>query len=316
MSQNFGWIPPEDRTPEQTLAHETIMASMPPLSFGGGAFNEDEKVDLTELWDHAQVVAALGFAFPGVYQQVGSCVGAAGGNMAFTVCCVDALRLNEPEKLIVPFWLLPYARSRFYGNMPNPGDGSFGSTFAKAAKEDGFLDARMEGLPKFENNEGLIWLPKPRDPRRVDPQCAEMVFSDGDAQNITALLPESRKHLIQTVTQINTTDELEAGIRRLYPATNASSLIPNPTIEADGEAYGRVARSGGHQTTFLGVWRHPTKGLLFKYVNQWSTRWGKKGACWIPASDAQAIINNGRETYLFSQYNGYPAQLLDWRQVA
>lgn len=312
----FGWIPFEQRTPEQNEAHEAIVASMPNLSLPAKFGNADAKVDLTELWEHPGVLAALGFAFPGVYQHVGSCVGAAGGNMCFTVCCVDAIRNNEPEKIIIPFWLVPYARSRFYAGMKTPGDGSFGSTFAKAAIEDGFLDARTPGLPALENKDGLSLLPKPRfDPPRVDYECTEIAYSDGDAQNIMALLPDSRKHPIKTASLLKITDELEAGIRNYYPATNASSLIPNPRVESDGEAYGRVARSGGHQTTFQGVWLHPTKGRLFKYVNQWSTRWGKNGSCWISDADAQAILREN-ESYLFSQYEGYLVQTLDWRKVA
>jgi len=303
MNQLFGWIPPSERSPEQESCHAAAMSAMPKLSLPATA-NEDEKIDLTDLWSHPDVLAALGSAFPGVYQQTGSCVGAAGGNMAFTVCCVDVIRLGDPERIIVPFWLLPYGRSRFYGGMKTPGEGSFGSTFAQAAKDDGFLDARQSGLPSFTNEQGLTW-----------GRAAELSWSDGDAQQTMNLLPESRKRIIKTVSQVRTTDELAAGIRNYYPATNASMLIPNPNVESDGEAYGRVSRQGGHQTTFLGVWDHPTKGSrYFKYVNQWSTRWGKNGACWIPDRDAQSIINEG-ETFLFSQYDGYLAQP-DWRKIA
>lgn len=305
MKMEMGWIEPLLRTPEQERCHDQAMFAMPKLSLPAKAGNEEAKVDLTELWETLEVIEALGWKFPGVYQQTGSCVGAGLGNAAFTLCCVEVLRLADPEKIIVPFWLLPYGRSRLYGGMRTPGEGSFGSTAARAAKEDGFLDARQAGLPMFTNEEGLVWS-----------ENTERSWSDGDAQQTLDLLPESRKHLVGTVSQVRNTDELEQGIRNLYPATNASSLIPNVTIGDDGEAYGKVARSGGHQTTFLGVWKHPSKGRLFKYVNQWSTRWGKKGACWIPDSDAQAIINDGQETFLFSQYQGYPVQSLDWRKIA
>lgn len=300
---NFGWIPPHERNDMMHAAHSGVVAAMPSFNISGATNEDAEKVDLTELWEHPAVVAALGFAFPGVHQYTGSCVGAGGGNCIFTLACVEVLRLNDPEQIMVPFWLLPYGRSRFYAGMRSPGEGSMGSTFAKAAREDGDVPANSAGLPAFQNDDGLSWY-----------ASAERSWSDGDAQQTMNLLPESRRHLTKTTADIRTTDQLEQAIRNLYPCTNASSLIPNPTVAADGEAYGRVARSGGHQTTFLGVWKHPTKGgRWFKYVNQWGLRWGKKGACWIPDADAQAIINNGQETYAFSQRDGYPSQnLWNW----
>lgn len=140
-----------------------------------------------------------------------------------------------------------------------------------------------------------------------------MSWSDGDASQTMNLLPESRKRLIQSYADIKNGDDLEQAIRNYYTVTTASSLIPNPRVEADGEAYGRVARSGGHQTTFLGVWKHPTKGgRWFKYVNQWGLGWGKRGMCWLPESDILSMIRDGGETYVFSQWNGFPAQTFKW----
>ena len=294
-----GWIPPIKRTFEQHEAHGQAQSEMPTLYLGGVGL-QDEQVDLTKIWSHQSVINALGFAFPGVHQYTGSCVGAGGGNMLMTLIIIEILMKGDLEEIKVPFWLLPYGRSRFYAGMKSPGEGSLGSTFAKSAKEDGVIEATLSNLPRFENKDGLSWY-----------ENAERSWSDGDAKQTMDLLSESRKHPCQTVAQIRNTDELEAGIRNLYPATNASSLIPNMRVESDGEAYGRVARSGGHQTTFLGVWRHPVKGKrFFKYVNQWGLNWGKNGMGWIPDEDTQAIINDGEETYLFSSLQGFPAQTL------
>lgn len=302
---NFGWIPPEERTEQMHAGHHGAVGMMPRFFIAGKTNEDAEKVDLTELWKHQTVTQELGYAYPGTRQEKGSCVGVGGGNVIFTLSVVEVVRLGDPEQILVPFWMLPYARSRFYAGMRSPGDGSMGSTFARAAREDGVVPANRSGLPPFENNNGLCW-----------GGAAEIAWSDGDSQRILDLLTDGRKHLIGTTADISTTDDLEQAIRNLYPCTNASSLIPNPRVEADGEAYGRVARGGGHQTAFLGVWNHPSKGgRWFKYQNQWGLNWGKAGACWIPDADAQAIINNGRETYAFSQFSGFPAQSIDWTNL-
>lgn len=296
---NFGWISPADRTPDMEAAHGNIVGGMPRFAISGTTDESEDKVDLTEIWMHPEVVAALGYAFPGIHQYTGSCVGAGGGATMFTLAALEVLRLHDPEQIIVPFWLLPYGRSRYYAGMRGRGEGSMGSTFAKAAKTDGVIPATLDGLPKFENSDGLSWY-----------KSAEYAWSDGGSID-QKWLDQSRKHLVKQVSQMQSADDVEQAIRNLYPCTNASSLIPNPRMEG-GEAFGRVARAGGHQTSFLGVWRHPTKGRHFKYVNQWGLGWGKDGACWIPESDVNAIVRDGEETYAFSQFDGFPSQKISW----
>src|SRR5687768_10946791 len=83
---NFGWIPPQDRNDEQQAAHANAESQeVVPFSISGTTDEDEDKVDLTDVWKHPLVVEALGFAFPGVHQYTGSCVGAAGGNMFFTL---------------------------------------------------------------------------------------------------------------------------------------------------------------------------------------------------------------------------------------
>ena len=293
----FGWIPPKERTPRQWTAHFESRQKMPKFSIIGRTNEEPCKVDLTDLWSHTDTVSALGYAYPGVRQSSGCCVGAGGGNAIFTLAAIEVIRVRDPEQILIPFWLLPYGRSRFYAGMTSPGDGSLGSTFARAAKEDGVVEAKREGLPGFDNQDGLSW-----------GERVEVSWSDGDAAQTIKLLPDSRKHLIQTVSSLQRVDDVEQSIRNLYPVTIACSLIPAPKIVEEGFAFGRVARGGGHQTTLLGVQSHPKYGLVFKYVNQWGLRWGYNGTCWIPASDVTSMIRDGEECYAFSQYQGFPAQ--------
>lgn len=298
-SNLFGWIPPEERTAEQHEAHGVARLDIQDFNIFGSVDESEEKVDLTDLWDHPLVVSAIGKAFTGVHQKTGSCVGAGGGNMLFTLMVLEVIRLGQRELIKVPFWLLPYGRSRYYMGARNRGSGSLGSTFAKAVKVDGYVENDRSGLPMYssDTSNGFVW-----------GSSTELSWSDGDAQQTMDLLGESRKHLVKTVGDCKNADDVEQAIRSWYPCTNASSLIPNARVESDGEAYGRVSRSGGHQTTFMGVWRHPIKGKrYFKYTNQWGWNWGKKGSCWIPEEDVNAIIRNGGETYAFSDVEGFPA---------
>lgn len=298
---NYGWIPRQNRTPKMVSAHESIVARMPRFSAARAVNETPDKVDLTEIWSHKKVVEDIGMAFPGLRQVEGSCVGVGLGTVIFTVGAIGAIEWFDLEKIVIPFWLVPYARSRLYCGLTSPGDGSMGSTAAKAALEDGCSDARAQGLPTFTTNDMLCW-----------GSSVEIGWSDGDAPNIVAQLPISRQRKCREVNPVRTTDEVEQSIRSLCPLTTASTLIPDPRIEADGEAYGRVSRSGGHQTSIMGVWRHPQKGLLFKYQNQWGLNWGKRSACWIPAADLQAMIDDGEETYSFKYHDGTLASKFSW----
>lgn len=299
-----GWIPPEQRSVEQQQSHEYCHSEMPKFSLSGntGDLDTREKVDLTELWSHPSVAAALGSPFPGIRQVTGSCVGAGGENCRFTMAAIEVVLRGDLEHLSLSFWPFTYARSRYRGRLFGKGEGSFGSTYAEAAKLDGYIPFALSPIRPQMSPEGWAFR-----------EQEEIEWSDGGAQKVINLLTSGRKHLVGSTAPMNSADEVEQAIRSGYPCTDASSLIPNPVIAADGEAYGRVARAGGHQTSIQGVWNHPSKGgRWFKYVNQWSTRWGKLGCCWIPESDMEAIIRDGRETYAFSQFNGFPIQKLDW----
>lgn len=112
--QTFGWIPPEDRTLEEERANVAAIAAMPKFAIKGRTNYAEGKVLLFKFWEHPDTVTALGFPFPGVKQITGSCVGAGGGNALATLAMCDAIMRKEPEQIVIPFWPLPYGRSRFY----------------------------------------------------------------------------------------------------------------------------------------------------------------------------------------------------------
>ena len=236
-----------------------------------------------------------------------NCVGAGGGNTIFTVIAVDSILRNDRESIVIPYWLIPYGRSRYYCGMTTPGEGSMGSAFAKAAKEDGVLDAKQSGLPTFENSDGLIWGEK-----------TEYSWSDGDARQTMDLLPQSRKHLIKTTAQCKNYDDVREALINGYPCTCASSwggLMQCPVTE--GVLLSRKAGTWNHQQSIQAWWNHPKLGEIFWVQNQWGKNaHGKcpsgapEGGYWVKKGDIDWMCNDGQEIFAFSQFEGFPSQTL------
>jgi hypothetical protein len=315
---NFGWIPPENRTEVAAEAACRASAEMPrfvvdgPTQYPGrgrtGGGSEPERVNLYEAWTHPDVVEANGYEFTGVHQLTGSCVGAGGGNCWFTLGCMDVIKRSDAEAPLLPFWLLPYGRSRFYLGDRGPGEGSTGSTFAKAAREDGVVPAdpkHSPGLPPFTRDDGFVW-----------GRSVEMKWSDGDNSDTMALLPASRKHLVQTTAQCRSASDVREAIVNGYPCTCASMYAHNGgRVQGTGKnAVLLASRSGSwaHQMSLLAWWMHPEFGELFWLMNQWGLRahgqdpaGGPAGGVWIKASDVDWICRD--EVFAFSQFGGFPA---------
>src|SRR5437870_12885287 len=166
---DFGWRSPEVRTPREMACHAAALASMPAFRIDG-AGNDDKKVCLWDCWRHPTVVAETGGkVFPGFHQLTGSCVGNGGGNTVFSLAAVEVVRLGDPEQALIPFWPLPYGRSRALAGMHGRGEGSMGSSFAQAMRDDGIVEASLNGLPAFKDDDGIYYT-----------AGIEMTWSDGD----------------------------------------------------------------------------------------------------------------------------------------
>lgn len=310
---SFGWIPPENRTEAEHAAAHDAVASMPRFAIDGKSVAADEKkVCLFELWKHPDVVQANGSEFTGVHQITGSCVGAGGGNCWMTLACIEAVRLGDPELPKMPFWLLPYGRSRFYLGDRGPGEGSTGSTFAKAAREDGVIPADAPGLPTWTRDDGWTW-----------GRAVEMKFSDGDNPETMALLPTSRLHLVKTTAQCKSGDDAREAVKGFFPLTAASMYAHDGgKVQGSGANACLLARRSGswsHQMSILAWWDHPQFGELFYLMNQWGL--GAHGTCptgaprggvWITKADVDFICRD--EVFAFSQFAGFPAPVkpLPW----
>jgi hypothetical protein len=303
---NFGWLPEEIRTEQQHEAHEAAVGLMPRfLITGTPTADGEDGANLTATWKHADVVAANGSEFTGTHQLTGSCVGAGGGNMWATLAFHEAIVGAEPELPKVPFWLLPYGRSRFYCGMKTPGEGSLGSCFARAAIEDGTIPYDATGLPQPTRDDGWVW-----------GRGVELKWSDGDAKSTMDLLPESRKYLIKTAAQCRDHNDVREAIKNGYPCTCASMYAHDGgKVQGSGKDACLLARRSGswsHQMSFQGWWKHPSLGELFWDHNQWGLR--AHGICptgmppggvWITAADVDWICRD--EVYALSGNNGFPA---------
>lgn len=304
---NFGWIAPAMRSLQEHAAVGMAEAEMP--KFSPPPVNDDLKAALLfETWKHPMVKEANGREFTGILQITGSCVGAGGGTMWMTLGCIEAIRLGDPELPLVPFWLLPYGRSRFYGGMKTPGEGSFGGTFGKAAESDGTLPANTSGLPQPTEKDGMLtW-----------GRTAELSWSDGDAQQTMNLLPKSRAHLINTVAKCSSANDVKAAIQAGYPCTCAS-MYAHDGGKVQGSPPVLLAKRKGqwaHQMSILAWMAHPQFGDLFWQMNQWGQSAHGKcptgapwGGVWITAADVDWICRD--EVYAFSQFNGFPAPTYD-----
>jgi len=262
----------------------------------------------------SKVVESLEFEFTGTHQLTGSCVGAGGGNVLFTLVAIEVLRLNDPEQIILPFWLYPYGKSRELLGDRSEGEGSLGSTFAQACKQFGVFGNHEPGLPQPENTDGLIW-----------GERVEMKWSNGTAAP-RQWVDLAKRFLVRTTTPLKSSAEARDAIRNGYPVTFACNNFMTPGQErvlgsgADSCSVGALSSRGGHQTSLQAVWDHPTLGLLFWNQNQWGNKayiadpkTGRRDGCWMTAKDFDAAIRGlDAEVFAFSQYDGYPAQTLSW----
>lgn len=303
---NFGLVLPEQLTDDQNAAQMAIESSMAKFFIEGTTDESEDRVSLFDLWNHEKVVESIGFEFPGVRQLLGSCVGAAGANVLFSLMSAEVLQLGDPEKIVVPFWLIPYGRSRYYSGFFGRGEGSTGSGFAEAVMKDGVLPATEEGLPPFKISDGLIWS-----------ENAELAWSAGERIG-DEWLSKSRRFPVKTTARMRSADDVEQAIRNLYPVTEASMYGYTARVE-NGMCVGRRGPRWAHQMSFHSVWRHPTIGKrFFGLMNQWPRGMFPvdpagipAGGLWVPEEDVEWCCRTG-QVYAFSQFDGFPAQSFRW----
>lgn len=297
---DFGYLCEQMRTRSQAEALEESRRPMERFRLIGTTDPTVKKVDLSEIWNHASVVAALGWAYPGTWQLTGSCVGAGGGNVEFTLAAWEVLRLNDPEQIILPWWPYTYGRSRFHMGSGGQGEGSLESTWAKAAIGDGVINANAPGTN----------FPKPVMGRAGYKYTSgvEMQWSAGGRTPCTDYLTEGRKHLIKKAAICRDHNDVRTAIQNGYPVGHGSMYGYTDWVDADGLSLGKRGPQWSHKESIHGWMEHPKYGQLFKNYNQWDAGSTSAGFnyVWIPAVDVDWICRD--ECYAYSQFDGFPAQ--------
>lgn len=237
------------------------------------------------------------------------CVGNGGGQATWYLSAAEVVRLRDPEQVILPFYLLPYGRSRFHAGMRGRGDGSFGSAFAKAIRTEGILPATTEGLPKWTDQGGITW-----------GSSVEYEWSDGAAIP-SKWMEMSKKHLVKTTAQLRSADDAREALRNYYPCTIASDWGGQMRPTQQGEPavlLNRRTTTWMHQMSLQGWWDHPTLGEIFYILNSWGVDAhgqppddAPPGGFWVKKSEMESIIRQG-DSFAFSQFDGFPAQDLSW----
>jgi len=304
---DFGWIPPDQRTQEQSELHDNIVTGMPNFALVNS--NTRANVEKSVLWDFSKK-ANNGEHFLAFWQQTGSCVGNGGGQLVWYLSAVECFRLNDPGKVVIPFYLLPYGRSRLYAGFPGRGEGSTGAGFAKAIHIDGILPYDHPNLPQPSiNNSGITW-----------GKQVELQWSDGRAID-SQYLEASKLHLVQSVAKIKSLDQARDSLQNYYGFTIASDWGGLDQCEVKGSPpvlLSRHVQTWRHQMCVIGWWDHPTLKSIWYVLNSWGPKYhgidpsgGPPGGFWIQDKNMQYILNNG-EAYAFSQFDDFYAQDLSY----
>lgn len=251
-----------------------------------------------------------------VRQNAGSCVGAGGGNLLITRMGIDVFMFGDPELPKLPFWFAAYAKSREYLGMRGPGDGSSGTTFARALGDVGYQAAELyKDKYPFSQTDNFSY-------------TSAIELKAGDARSIsTEIYAACKPHTAGLSKQISSTDELWEHIHlNKRPATIASNVgfRMNPGVGGSRFPVLLNSRSGtwNHQMTVLGCWDHPELGKrLFYILNQWGRATHGRplqgeppGGFWVTEADLAVIIRQ-KETYVFDSLNGLPAEVVDWTTI-
>lgn len=318
MTHPLGWIDFPQRTREMNLLHDAALAAMPErFHLAGPPKAEVDKLCLFDVWTDAEVVAAIGRPFLGVHQITGSCVGAGYGNVLFTLAALEVLRLHDPEQIIVPFWLFAYGISRMLIGERSRGEGSLGSAIAEAARLYGNLQQGEAGLPTYTADDGFVW-----------GKSTELAWSNGNEFD-PKWLAMGKKNLVRTTAPQKTASGVWTAIQNLYPTTIASPYYVQPGTEkivGSGDnrvCIGGFTGRGGHQTSILAVWNHPTEGRLYWNENQWGLNvyqkdptTGRASGCWMRESSIESVCKSGDgEVYSYSQFDGFLAQMRSWGKL-
>lgn len=314
----LGFVPKRDRTAAQhTAAAQAESGMVAQQALPVPALAKGDKLVLGSLWADPAVVADLGFAFPRIHQDTGSCVWAGGTNALMLTICAQRLLPGGPVRAFLPFTLHNYALSRHYMGDDSRGEGSLGSTFAQSLRQDGVRDwpSGQQGLPTYQIDDGI-----------QAGSATEMAWSSVRNPGVQTVLQTSKAHLLGNAALCKTSQDVKGLVLNGYGVSFAcDNYIGQASLQGAGAeacVVGYWNGSGGHQQYVGAYWEHPSFGPLYGVGNNWPSSTypadpGGLPACWCWVTEAHvddALQRLDAEVYGLSHQDWFPAQpsLLSW----
>jgi hypothetical protein len=296
MSQEFGWIAPEERDYSIAKSHDEILSFS--RLFGSAAWNLVGSGEKKVVLLHEALSKVCNGTFPINTQTIGDCVSHGYAKGIEVLMAVEILLRKEPEKwpgvLTSTEWI--YGTSRVIqgqGRLRNM-DGSLGSWAQKAVKENGTLLRQKYDKYDLSSYSGKV-------------------AKDWGFQGLPyELEPIADEHPIQTTALVTSYEEARDAIANGYPVVVCSNQ--GFASKRDSEGFARAQGRWAHCMLFASVddeYKRP--GLLC--VNSWGEHWidGPKrhnqpeGSFWVDADDADRMLKQ-QDSYTLSNFKGYPAQ--------
>jgi len=298
-SLQFGWVPHAQRTEEMNEASDAAIKAMPKFEIKGHQ-RYGKKVCLFD-WSKT---ANEGKHLNCFKQTTGSCVGNGLGMALWVLAGVQRVKLGDMISMVMPFWLIPYGKSRELAGMHGKGDGSMGSTAAQAAEKFGTPPSDMPGMPKTSIVDGGLNYGGAVERKYSTPAGIDPVF-----------IKAATNHLCRTVAKVKNADDVRDAIVNGHSVTIASSWGGQlkGTI-TEGVLLNRRVTTWPHQMCVLAWWEHDVLGQIFWIQNSWGTSMfgtcpsgAPLGGFWVKKADMDFIARQG-DSFAFSSFVGFPAQ--------
>jgi len=312
MTQHEGWIPYPERTNSQQLLSDAFRESRPTFGDVGGTVNLPPSALLYDLEKKA-----TGNLLPRIWQQEGSCVGAAGARAYAQSICGDLVHRNTTEEVKAIFAWATWGIGRRIAGLNRRGGGSFGAAQAKAVREWGMLAADDPRLPQPTDKLGwLVWSSK-----------IELDYSVPSRWPVdeSVLAPSAGEHQMEYVARITTFDQLQQAFAQGYSVTCASMYGTKPRVK-DGVLLGTWNDSWAHQMSWSGYYTHGTLGILVACDNQWGpaahsdcpllASMGVRGSFWIDEKTVRKLIaDENAEIFAHGNSEDWPVRAIDWQSL-
>lgn len=309
----LGFIEPSQRTKQQADAHADAVSKMRAFSLAPVAIPVGTKIILTDFLRDPDAIADMGMQFPGFRQQTGACVGVTEGEITATLSAVQRKLADNPTKAFIPWWPFAYGRTRLAEGDRGQGEGAVSSVMGATLEKEGtFAPSEASGLPSWDTRDGLALT-----------SSIEMQYSDGASPLNTKWLTLAATHTFGARAPVYDTQSVATAIANGYPVANGCAYYcSGGSLHGSGDAaYVQTQYSGrgGHETSWVGVWNHPTAGMLFLYWNHWDASTYPhdpasqlRCAAWQTEADVAKGLTNyidRDEAFAVSHVKGFPAQV-------